>query len=481
MFPKPKKIETGKGNFVFHDKLYFTVGKKYMTAERAEFFKELYKNFTNGISEIEILFAEEDNKAVLSEARGVSADNFDFGGEYAVKCDGQKCALYFGSEEGLCHAFCTVLSLIEMTGKDTFIIPVVEIEDEPSIRFRAIHICVFPETRYVMLKKFVRMAAFTKYSHIILEFWGMFEYKCLKALSRPGAYTAEQVQELAKEANALGVEIIPMINLLGHAAQSRAIYCKHVTLDQNPELSYLFEPDGWTWNILCEDTLRLLKEMRKELIAACGKGSYFFIGCDEAFPYGTSRNFEGKDKTAELIKYINGVSAELKAVGRRAIMWGDQLLWKKKWVVPRRIQYIAYGENKEIADRLIQGISKDIVIADWQYYSVDDVMPTSKYLAKKGFEVAIAPFDCDKGTIKCVKNVVEHNYFGLIQTTWHVMHGENTRIVLKGANYAWNGNVKLSKMDIEMMGFNTATYFRKLLPPQGVYENCGIRVKEIET
>ena len=482
MFPKPKIVLDNGGKMCFGKELTFVVGKRFMDDERISFFKELFSNFTNGASVLKVVLSENENIAVLSVRGAVEKyKGFEYAGEYAIQTDEDQCVMHYKDEAGLCHAFCTVLSLIEMTGKETFLIPKVQIVDKPTIKFRAIHICVFPETRYEMLKKFVRMAAFTKYSHIILEFWGTFKYKCLAALSREGAFTSEQVKELVKEANALGVEVIPMLNLLGHAAQSRAIYCKHVTLDQNPELSYLFEPDGWTWNILCKETLDLLRKMRAELMDACGSGKYFFIGCDEAFPYGSSRLFEGKDKTIELIKYINGISDELKSVGRRAIMWGDQLLWKKKWIVPDRIEYIAYGESKEIAERLVKGISRDVIIADWQYYSKDNVLPTSKYLSKQGFDVAVAPFDCDKGTVKCVKNVVEQGYFGLIQTTWHVMHGENTRIVLKGANYAWNGDVKLSKMDIEIMGFNTAAYFRKVLPPRGVYENSGIHVAEIET
>lgn len=480
MFPKPKLITVDSGNMYFGKKLNFFVGKKFMNPERISFFKELFSNFTNGVSELNIVLTEEENTAVFSVDDKINeCEKIEYSGEYAIHSNENKCFLYYNKEIGLCHAFCTFLSLIEMTGKEEFIIPVVKIDDHPTIDFRVIHICVFPETRYEMLKKFIRMASFIKYSHIVLEFWGTFKYKCLDALSREGAFTAEQVKELVKEANALGVEIIPMLNLLGHAAQSRAVYCKHVTLDQNPELSYLFEPDGWTWNILCQDTLVLLRKMREELIDACGNGNYFFIGCDEAFPYGTSRLFEGKDKTLELIKYINGVSEELKAVGRRAIMWGDQLLWKKKWIIPEKIEYIAYGETKEIAEKLIKGISRDVLIADWQYYSKDKVMPTSKYFAQHGFDVAIAMFDCAGGTKTCVKNVVEQGYFGIIQTTWHLMH-ENFHLVLKGANYAWNGDVSLSKMDSEMIGFNTIAYYRKLLPPKGVYENSGIHVKEIE-
>ena len=39
-------------------------------------------------------------------------------------------------------------------------------------------------------------------------------------------------------------EVIPMLNHLGHAAQSRACFGKHVVLDQNRKRALLYEPDG---------------------------------------------------------------------------------------------------------------------------------------------------------------------------------------------------------------------------------------------
>jgi len=180
---------------------------------------------------------------------------------------------------------------------------------------------VLPETKLDFLKKCVRSAAIVKYSHIILEFWGMLKFDSLKELSWPFAYSKEEIKEIVAEANALGVEIIPMFNHLGHASLSRSINGKHVVLDQNPSLEYMYESYGWVWNYKREDVKKLLKNVREELIELCGEGEYFHIGFDEA---DCIEDDEGK--ATEVAEYLNDIIRDLKSKGRRAIMWHDMML-----------------------------------------------------------------------------------------------------------------------------------------------------------
>jgi hypothetical protein len=128
-----------------------------------------------------------------------------------------------------------------------------------------IHICVFPENDLYFIKKLIRLSALCQYTHIVIEFWGMLQYDCLKELAWPHAFTKAQAQELIDECRELGIEPIPMFNMFGHATGSRECYGKHVVLDQNPTLQYLFTPDGWGWDITSEEVFALLKQVRQEL------------------------------------------------------------------------------------------------------------------------------------------------------------------------------------------------------------------------
>ena len=128
-----------------------------------------------------------------------------------------------------------------------------------------VHLCIFPETTLLDLKKYIRLFAMLQYTHVVLEFWGSLKFDTLSALAWENAYTKNEIKEVIKEAKFLGIEPIPMFNQLGHATASRFCYGKHVVLDQNPKLQYLFTPDGWTWDINSETVFELFRQIRKEL------------------------------------------------------------------------------------------------------------------------------------------------------------------------------------------------------------------------
>ena len=112
----------------------------------------------------------------------------------------------------------------------------------------------------------------------------------------------------------------------GPATQSWACYGRHVVLNQNPRLACLFEPDGWTWCISNPDTLSLLRALRKELMELCGPGSYLPSGLRRGLPYATCDCCSQKDGPKLLADYLNGLTEELAAEGRRPIIWG-MLCW----------------------------------------------------------------------------------------------------------------------------------------------------------
>ena len=479
-FPKPFYVKEYGKEFFFGKNMVLTIADKFSDKTQLTLFRELFRNFTAGKGRLKIHTVPSNIAVAILSPREEGLTEADCGEyDYKLLIEKDRAVLAFSDNNSLAHAFSTMLSLIEARctrkNEEQFTLPVSDIFDKPRMAFRAVHYCVFPETDYSLLRKYIRLAGFAKYTHIVLEFWGMFRYTCEKAMYRKQAFSFKQVRILAEEANALGAQIIPMLNHLGHAAQNRAIYGKHCALDQNPALAPLFESDGWTWNILNPDTQALLKKMRAELIEACGKGSFFHIGCDEAFTYGSSRLFDGKDKYEILCKYLNDVSDELKACGRRAIMWGDQLLYND--ALPRP-DNILYAESPESAEYHLNHLTKDILIADWQYYAKDNPMWSAKTFAENGFDVVLAPFDCAHGTEACVNNVLDCGYFGMMQTTWHLLSRQMI-LVLESGDFMWQGVGRHNKMDREFIGFESASYLRRLLP-QKAYAKAGVSREEIE-
>ena len=256
----------------------------------------------------------------IGEAKTLSLD----GMEYAINVEKTGIALTAKDEKSLLCGFMTLLDHLKATderGELEMKAECVEIKESALIKNRMIHFCLFPENELWELRKFLRLCAALKFTHVIIEFWGTLKFDCMAELGWKNAYAKDEVRPIINEARELGLEIIPMFNHWGHAAFSRGMYGKHVALDQNMSLVTYFSENGWRWAIEKEKVRSLLRAARRELIELCGEGSYFHIGCDEADGFTYSKN-----ELDFICDFINETADELKKIGRRAIAWGDMFL-----------------------------------------------------------------------------------------------------------------------------------------------------------
>ena len=392
----------------------------------------------------------------------------------SVSSLGANCAVVEISESGLAimgadasatvRGFISVLERIEYDrASGTFRLPCGRIEESPQIAFRAVHLCLFPETSLRFIQKCIRACGIAKYSHIVLEFWGMLKMDCMAELAWPFAHTKEEIRPLIDEAKALGMEIIPMFNHLGHASANREMYGKHVVLDQNPQMEYLFTMHGWEWDFESEEVYALLSQVRRELIELCGDGSYFHLGCDEAYSLGY-----GENRAEALCKYLNRMAAELREQGRRAIIWGDMLLLRRDYVGEKE-KYSCNMENEQIYQALLDGLDKDIIIADWQYHLTCDVWKSSVALHDAGFDVICCPWDNLANARSAITNVRGEGLFGIMHTTWHTL-AKGFPIMLYAGLTAYGNRVAIHPKEIR---FYAAEVVRRVMPAKGVYEDAG--------
>lgn len=384
------------------------------------------------------------------------------GNEYLVQVTEQGIWLLARDYPGFCHGLTTLLQLIQprslREGAVQFAAPCVLMEDRPATGFRSIHLCIFPESKLSLIEKAIRMAGLMKYTHVVLEFWGVLQYDALPELAWPGkSYTKDQIKPLIHAAHAYGMEVIPMLNHLGHATQSRACYGRHVVLNQNPRLACLFEPDGWTWCISNPDTLSLLRALRKELMELCGPGSYFHLGCDEAYSYATCDCCSQKDGPKLLADYLNGLTEELAAEGRRPIIWGDALLDATVWKSPN----IATSRPDQRTHEALELLDRRIVIADWQYSITQPSCPTAAYFMEKGFDTLLCPWDNYENMSSLTAAAQELHAMGVMATTWDHLPEFIPRIPFIG------GAMWMSKDNRDDEGLNhtiTASWLRKVFP-----------------
>ena len=322
---------------------------------------------------------------------------------------------------------------------------------------KAVHFCLFPETGLDLMRKAVKVAVASGYTHIIIEFWGTLRYDCLKELGWKEAYSKEEIRPLFDYIRENGAEPIPMFNMLGHAAQASVRHGKHVVLDQRPDLADLFEKYGWTWCCSSGRVKELLMKAADELIELCGPGEYFHIGCDEAYDLGTCPRCAKRDRAELFTEQVNYLAAELKKRGRRAIIWADMLL-------PARFKDAGYTSN--YAGDAVDALSRDVVVADWQYHVTKAPFETTKYLAGKGFDVVVCPWYDPENVAASVATAKECGA-GVMLTTWNKLSDRFENVVLTAE--AMRG-VTVGRTPARLM---TAAMLRKLDPAGGDYGSAG--------
>ncbi len=367
---------------------------------------------------------------------------------YAVTVTASEVTITASGQAGILNALKTLRQLAEAErGQLTFSayeLPPCSIEDAPAMEFRGLHLCWFPENREWQIERAIRMAAYYKFNHVVLETWGVFPFESHPFLCWPEPERRLDRRGLARiiaEAQRLGVTVIPQFNMLGHASGSREVGGKHTILNVHPEYQPLFEPDGWSWCLTNPATRKVLTDVTLELLAFFGKPPYFHLGCDEARLLGTCRSCRARPPK-ELVKdHLIHFHGLLREHGARAIMWHDMLLNRED---PRWAHYTVCGHEAHGLGDLYRELPRDIVIADWQYEypEVDGkapVWPTSRFFKDEGFAVLVCPGQNLKGLFSLSQLAAQLPLHGLLETTWSALDFGMGTTLFKAAMSAWRG------------------------------------------
>lgn len=428
-------------------------------------FQEIWKGFCYQSGKIEFENVDDFTLKIGDDAALSKPEN-----GYVMKISQTGVSIAASDEKNLIYGFFDLLQRISPVctkqGKEEFSVDCCRVEDSADVKIRMAHLCIFPETTLAFVRKFIRLTAFLRYTHIVVEFWGTLKYDCLKELAWEEAYSKEEIRPLFEEAKNLGLEIVPMFNHWGHATSSRVKTGKHVVLDQNLTLAPLFSSTGWEWNLDNPEVKQLHKNIRKELIELCGNGEYFHIGCDEAYSAETKEDFEN------VVNYINEISKELESAGRKAIMWGDMLLHEATLRRKTDNKYYLLCPNADLQKILLDSLSRSIIIADWEYDAKKYPIETAGFFKEKGFEVLCCPWDRSRENLIASASTIKSNdLLGVLHTTWQSIASMGGMLCLVySAALSWG--TASSKHDA-YQAIEVATILRKLVFPNGNYENSG--------
>ena len=384
------------------------------------------------------------------------------GKEYALAIDARGAAVVGKDFNSLMRGYFVLLMKIESTKDAVFMQDCAE-QSGYTVRNRMMHICVFPENDFYFIQKLVRLCGLCQYTHLIIEFWGMLEFDCLKELAWPNAFTKEQAKQLIAECRAFGMEPIPMFNMLGHATACRVSYGKHVVLDQNPTLQYLFTPDGWAWDIHSEDVRKLFKDVRTELYELFGEGEFIHIGCDEAYYYAHCI-----EERKQLPAFLKSLTDEVAAEGRRPMVWMDMMLDHNK---------VYKNCTPEEAEVMRAALNEKTVMVDWEYRLTEIPIGSLAFLQGNRCDAMGAPWYNPENYAAHVRTVEQCNLFGVMMTAWHTLN-EEMRSILGCAKEM--GTKSFVWSEFSGLREETATLMRRISFEGNTYEDCGWIKYQIE-
>ena len=318
------------------------------------------------------------------------------------------------------------------------ILPTLSIEDAPHLAFRGIHLCWFPEVRPAQIERAIRLAALLKFNYAVIEPWGVFASERHPWFGWPEKpATKEEIARLVGIGRDLGITLVPQLNVFGHAPAARGCALKHTVLDFHPEYEPLFEPGGWNWCLSNPETQRVLRELIVELHDDFGTPPFFHLGCDEAQPP-TCPECRKRPYGELVCEHIAGLANFLGKRGVRAMIWHDMLLDRAD---PRWEGFVRHGSP--LTATLADTLPKDVIVCDWQY-SYGDMKearkdwPTIGYFKEKGFDVAGCPWMNYNAMKPMADYIANIGGFGLIETTWHHLRGDDwIRMYRYAASAAW--------------------------------------------
>lgn len=466
MFFHPQHLTAQAGHLI----LSGDVHAKAPSCLHKDIFREFWHNFTFQASTLHLSECP-DCTFVIGSAQPLPLNDADF----SICIEPGGLCIHAETEQNLLYGFLTLIDrfqAIDQDGGSAVQLDCCQIWDKAVIRNRMVHFCIFPETELWELQKFLRFCAALRYTHVVLEFWGMVQLDCMRELAWPHAFTRQQLRPILQEASDSGLEIIPMWNHWGHASSGRVMHGKHVVLDQNPALQTYFSDDGWCWDIRKPKVRQLLRRIRSELIELCGSGHYFHIGCDEAY------NFEFTPENMELIcDFINEISADLSAQNRRALVWGDMFLYRhahynaKNW-------YTCNAPSPEAEQLMLARLSRDVILADWQYDAAHAPVETAAVFQQAGFDCLLCPWDRGVGQMNAVRaTVAEQSLMGILHTTWHTLSSGMPYV----AAAAVAGFEAREIHDMLPLLTQSAALLRKVMPVHGDYTKAGWSKVQVDT
>jgi len=226
-------------------------------------------------------------------------------------------------DAGIFYGTQTLLQIIKH-GKEGAKVPGIQIADWPDIPQRACHYDTkHHQDRRSYVEGFIRDLARYKINMLVWEWEDKFLYPSHPEIGAPGAFTMEEMQELTRYAKNYHVQLVPLVQGLGHVSY----------ILKWPQHSHLREIPASNWEFcpLKEGSYDLLCDLWKDAIEATPGSEYIHIGSDETYELGACE--QCRERAEEIGRsglyhqFIKKAGEPLQALGREVMIWERPMGW----------------------------------------------------------------------------------------------------------------------------------------------------------
>ena len=191
----------------------------------------------------------------------------------------------------------------------------------------------------VLIKRFSKL----KVNYVLIEYEDKFPFETVPGIAVESAFSKEQIKELNELAHEYFIEIIPLVQSLGHWEYILSNE-KYAGLREDPR----FFSQGCPLNF---GTFELFNKMASEVITAHPYSTMFHIGADEPFLLGTCDKCKAyANEHGEALLYIDYVSKVL------------------EWVIDKSLTPICWADTVRKYDEGIHKIPDSTILVDWEYF-----------------------------------------------------------------------------------------------------------------
>jgi hypothetical protein len=145
------------------------------------------------------------------------------------------------------------------------------------------------------------------------------------------------------------------------------------------------------------------------------------------------------------------------------------LLYRHGYYNPKN-RYTCNAPTPDAERFFLARLSRDIVIADWQYRAPEAPVETCAVFRDAGFDCILCPWDEGRAQIDAALSTVkEQALSGFMHTTWHTLSRGMPFVTLG----AIGGFENTDPCEMARIRTHTAALLRKVMPIGGDYRKAG--------